>query len=332
MKQFAKQKWWLIFLLIPAIIVTICCTVFVPFEVTLPGGLSEVKSGISIDGSKVKKEKIHSIYIISMEKMTIFQRLILRHNREVEIYPADKRFDHLSLQQKYQIGMIQKNQSIEASLIVSYQTASKEDETIQLAYQYEGRIVTYTLQEETIFQPGDFIQEINGFAATQDRILFEEAFFGLKNGDRVLLKRGSKDINVTYQGSSQRTFASEVKYRLEKDSASPKFSIYHTTTVGPSAGLLQTISIYNQLVEEDITKGKNISGTGTMDAFGNVGRIGGIQQKIYTAYRNQVEVFFCPKGDYEEALVAYNSLKNKNRMKLIPVSTFEEALHELQSL
>lgn len=62
----------------------------------------------------------------------------------------------------------------------------------------------------------------------------------------------------------------------------------------PSAGLMFTLEIYNQLVEEDLTKGHEIAGTGTINEKGEVGPIGGINQKVVVASDAGAEVFFAP--------------------------------------
>ena len=95
---------------------------------------------------------------------------------------------------------------------------------------------------------------------------------------------------------------------------------------------MQTLSIYNKLIDIDLTKGYKVSGTGTIDLEGNVGAIGGIKQKIYTAFQNNVEIFFCPEANYEEALEAYNKLKNKEKMTLISLKSFNEAINYLGAL
>ena len=52
---------------------------------------------------------------------------------------------------------------------------------------------------------------------------------------------------------------------------------------GPSAGLMFTLGIIDKLKPEDLTGGKIIAGTGTIDDEGNVGPIGGIPQKLVGA-------------------------------------------------
>lgn len=54
---------------------------------------------------------------------------------------------------------------------------------------------------------------------------------------------------------------------------------------------MMSLAIYNYLTENDITHGLKIAGTGTIDADGNVGTIGGIEYKIKGAIKNKVDVF-----------------------------------------
>ena len=96
---------------------------------------------------------------------------------------------------------------------------------------------------------------------------------------------------------------------------------------GPSGGLIQTLSIYTDLLNISL-KGLKVSGTGTIDSDGVVGPIGGIKQKIYTVASKDVDLFFVPNDNYEEALAAYNTLKNPS-FDLIKVGDFDEAVEKL---
>lgn len=105
---------------------------------------------------------------------------------------------------------------------------------------------------------------------------------------------------------------------------------------GPSAGLMFTLEIYNQLTEVDITKGYRIAGTGEIRLDGTVGRIGGIHQKIVAADKAGAEIFFAPyeKGaehsNYNRAVEAAEDIGTK--MKIVPVDTVHDALQYLESL
>jgi PDZ domain-containing protein len=71
---------------------------------------------------------------------------------------------------------------------------------------------------------------------------------------------------------------------------------------GPSAGLMFTLGILDKLEPEDLTGGKIIAGTGTIDDDGNVGPIGGIPQKLVGAKSAGAQIFLVPKDNCAEAL------------------------------
>ena len=93
---------------------------------------------------------------------------------------------------------------------------------------------------------------------------------------------------------------------------------------GPSGGLIMALSMYNSLVKDDITKGKKIVGTGTIDAEGNVGKIGSVTYKLASAEKAKADLFICPNSNLKEAS---EYAKEKNlKIEIKGVSTFEEAL------
>ena len=114
-------------------------------------------------------------------------------------------------------------------------------------------------------------------------------------------------------------------YEYETD---PKIQINSKESEsGPSGGLMMALSIYNALVEKDITKGKNIIGTGTIDEFGNVGKIGGVKYKILGASKKGADIFLVPEENYEEAI----EVKQENDLdiRVISVKTLQEAIEAI---
>ena len=98
---------------------------------------------------------------------------------------------------------------------------------------------------------------------------------------------------------------------------------------GSSGGFMMALSIYNSLTKEDITGGKNIVGTGTIDAQGNVGRIDGIKYKILGAEKKHADIFFVPKENYKEAIKVKNDRKLK--LKVVKVETLKDAINYLEN-
>jgi len=96
---------------------------------------------------------------------------------------------------------------------------------------------------------------------------------------------------------------------------------------GPSAGLAFSLGIVDRLTPGALTGGRTVAGTGTIDGFGHVGPIGGIQQKIYGALDNDATVFLAPAGDCADAkAVAPDSLT------LVRVETLHGALDALAAI
>ena len=95
---------------------------------------------------------------------------------------------------------------------------------------------------------------------------------------------------------------------------------------------MQTLSVYCQVSGVDLTNGKKICGTGTIGITGKVGAIGGISQKVVTAFRSGADVFICPKANSEEGYATYLKIKGHEKMTFIVVETFEEAVLKLGEL
>ncbi|MBC2933958.1 PDZ domain-containing protein [Nocardioides sp. zg-1228] len=66
---------------------------------------------------------------------------------------------------------------------------------------------------------------------------------------------------------------------------------------GPSAGLMMALAIYDTLTPGSLTGGAEIAGTGTITPTGEVGPIGGIQQKIAAARDAGADLFFVPAAN-----------------------------------
>ena len=93
---------------------------------------------------------------------------------------------------------------------------------------------------------------------------------------------------------------------------------------GPSAGLMFALTLYDQLTPDDLTGGRTIAGTGTIDCDGGVGAIGGVEQKVAGAEEKGAEVFLSPVGNAEAARDAADDIE------VVAISNFSEALDYLE--
>ena len=90
---------------------------------------------------------------------------------------------------------------------------------------------------------------------------------------------------------------------------------------GPSGGLMLALAFTDTLNRGDLTGGRKIAGTGTIDWSGVVGDIGYVTYKVQGAAAAGATVFFVPWGNLAEARRAAPP-----RMQVVPVASFEEAL------
>lgn len=96
---------------------------------------------------------------------------------------------------------------------------------------------------------------------------------------------------------------------------------------GPSGGLAMTLAIYDRITAGSLAGTHRVAVTGTMSLRGHVGEIGGIGQKAKAAVDAHADTFLVPSSQAGEAKAAVG-----NDLRIIGVSTFDEALRALRHL
>lgn len=96
---------------------------------------------------------------------------------------------------------------------------------------------------------------------------------------------------------------------------------------GPSAGTMFALAIVDKLTPGALTGGRHVAGTGTIGAGGDVGPIGGIQQKIAGARAGGATVFLTPAANCREAAAA-----GVDGIRLVRISTLHGAVRALKAL
>lgn len=173
-------------------------------------------------------------------------------------------------------------------------------------------------------ETGDVILEVDGTAvSTSDDVV--NAVTAAPEGEPVTfaVRRDGKQQTVqvtpkTVDGKPQVgiSVGTQVQPKLPVD---VKINI-DPSIGGPSAGLMFSLGIYDTLTPGSLTGGKTVAGTGTMDASGTVGPIGGIQQKIVGARNAGAQLFLVPPDNCKDALGAPNG-----DMRLVKADTMHDA-------
>lgn len=111
-------------------------------------------------------------------------------------------------------------------------------------------------------------------------------------------------------------------------SFSPGIDVDYRTgeIAGPSAGLMLSLALYDQLTPDDLTGGRKIAGTGTIECDGGVGSIGGIRQKVAGAEDRGAEIFLAPLGNAGEARDVAHEIE------VVAIGNFDDAVAYLEGL
>ncbi|MFJ8854412.1 S16 family serine protease [Streptomyces sp. NPDC102437] len=160
--------------------------------------------------------------------------------------------------------------------------------------------------------------------------------------DRAVLPRNSvypsggseKEIekhNLQDMRKSQDSAVDAALNYLGKKPGSVDVTLHLADVGGPSAGLFFALGIVDKLDGDgaggDLTGGRNVAGTGTIEANGEVGAVGGVSLKTQAARRDGATVFLVPKAECREA-----GAELPKGLRLIPVTTLKGAVSSLRAL
>jgi len=95
---------------------------------------------------------------------------------------------------------------------------------------------------------------------------------------------------------------------------------------GPSAGLPFALQVYQEL-GKDVDRGLRVAATGEIQLDGSILPVGGLKQKTVGVRRADADVFLVPAGDNAATARQY-----AGGLRVIPVESFRQALHVLQTL
>jgi Lon-like protease len=311
-----------------------------PYYVSKPGIAKELAPIIQVEDRKAGKGSF-MLTTVRMGRANIYSYAEAKLFDYVELYPVDAILHETETQDEYNARQLHMMAGSKLSAIeVAYKKAGYPVE-----YEYKGVYVVQVVPDmpaEGKLLPGDRIIEIDGqgFPSSER---FIEFVGGKKAGNQVELtiirNNKSKKVKVTLQAFKEDAKKVGIGISLVDDKeiiVSPKVIVKTDEIGGPSAGLMFALEIYDQLMDEDFTKGYKIAGTGTIDSKGAVGPIGGIDQKIVAADKEGAEIFFAPneKGisdsNYNIAVKTANDIDSK--MKIVPVDKIDDAIKYLQKL
>jgi PDZ domain-containing protein len=283
--------------------------------IQMPGGLIAIEDRIILDESFEVDGSLSSVFIYSLDEHPFLLRFIAQGVPGVQVIDQSPAAIDLPSSELNLRGRLLYESSITASLIQAFQAADMD-----IVTEFIGLRVVFNLNDSPI-RIGELLTSVDTIPITSLAMFVEY----IEDKSMVTLNEGFQ-ISRREDGFFGLTVMEEAVI-VETQIG---YTIISQNIQGGSGGLMQTLSLYNRLVETDITKGLNIAGTGTMSVSGEVGPIGGIRQKVIAAAKEGVDVFFVPIDDYDEAFAELRQLRSP--MQLIAVATFTDAIEALENL
>ncbi|WP_432743886.1 hypothetical protein H7827_08500 [Streptomyces sp. JH002] len=167
---------------------------------------------------------------------------------------------------------------------------------------------------------------LGGYFASDQAVLPTEAVYPV--GDSV---KEIQQHNREQMTQSQHSAVTAALGHLGRADEGIDIALSLDSVGGPSAGLLFSLGIVDLLDGDghggDLTGGAVIAGTGTIDADGTVGPVGGVPLKTQAAKRDGATVFLVPRDECDAA-----TANLPDGLRLIPVTTLSGAIDDLRAL
>lgn len=324
-KEYMKENYkFLIFVVILVLILKTPVNCYI----TTGGGIFKAKDRIEVENGYEEKGSLNLAYVSQLKGNIItlaLSYIIPSYEREdISDYQANENESVEDIDFRSAL-MLENANNI--AIKTAYQKAGKKIEEIK-----RNNYIIYTTTKTKDFKVGDELLEIDG-NYYKDINEIKEYLTNKTENDiiKVKIKRKGKIIEkeIKPYKENDKLYLGIGIETLYKYKLTPNVKLkFKRKESGPSGGLMTTLEIYNQLVKEDITKGRKIVGTGTIEEDGTIGEIAGIKYKLKGAVKNKADIFLAPAGqNYKEAQA--EKKKNKYKIKIIEVKTFDDALKKL---
>lgn len=318
MKKILTENYKQLLLLI---ILILAVSIQLPYYIEAPGGTINLTK--KIDKNYDRNNGSLNMLYVTEYKGNIVTVLLSKIFKSWDLNKIEnQQVSNETMDEIYIRNKVMLDNSIENAMYVAYKYAGKN-----IKIKDRENIVIATIKDNNI-HIGDIIIEVDNIQVeTVDTI--KDYLKKLNAGDIVNVKikrnKQEKDIKVVLDDDKLLGIMVMTNYSYETDE---DLNIaFKNGEGGSSGGLILALGIYSEITGTDILKGRNIAGTGTIDIDGNIGEIDGIKYKIAGAVKDKMDIVLVSPDNYEEAKKVIK--ENNYKIKLVKVSTFEEAVKYL---
>lgn len=322
-KQFIKENYKFLLLIL---LIVLFFNVKVPYYIMAPGGTINITDRVEMEGYQNKDGSLNMLYVSEYEGTPATLLVAKLKSWDIE-KNEERQISDESISDIEKRNKIMRDNSLDIATMVAYTEAGKEitikdKKNVVIGVTKDNGLEVGDVILKTEGQECDDIKEIKKIISSKevgDTITFKV----LRNNkeeeikSKILLEDNTKIIGVV--------IITEYDYDID-----PEINVkFKKTESGASGGLMLTLTIYNAISDEDIIKGRNIAGTGTISPDGTVGEIDGIKYKIMGAAKDKMDIVFVPSANYDEAIKTKE--KYNYDINIIKVDTFDEAVEYLKN-
>ena len=310
------------------IVVLLLFLIHLDYYVYSPGGLIDLTDRIEVDNSYKQKGSFNMTYVTSRNG-NIFNILLSFIVPGWDLEKVDdmriEDEDTTDIETRDKIYL---EESSYDALIAAFNEAK-----IPYTIDSIDMKVTYVFNNaKTDIKAGDIIKSVNEVDIKKYEDILNETN-NHKVNDKISIKvlRDNKEVECySYLIKIEDRIGIGVSLAEMKNiTTNPKVNfVYKKNESGSSRGLMCALDIYNKITEFDLTKGRIISGTGTIDEDGKVGSIGGVKYKLKGAVKKGADVFIAPSDNYEEVI----QIKKENNydIEIIEADTLHNVIEKLK--
>ena len=323
MRKIIKEN---LFFVISVILILLLFNIKLPYYVDAPGGTININNRIEYIGKKTNKGSLNMLYVTEyVASIPTYLLSYIIKDWDLESIEESRISNETPKEIEYRNKIMLEN-SINTAKYAAYQEAGKKIE------ETERKIVVIGVTEENGLKIGDEILSIDNKDITNlNDIRKELQTHNIGDTIKVKINRNGKIKEKVVEIKEQKKtkvlgvlIVTNSKYKTN-----PEIKLkFKSSESGPSGGLMIALSIYSAISGEDLLKGRNIAGTGTIESDGTVGEIAGIKYKIMGAHKKNMDIVLVPSGNYKEALKV--AKEKKYKMKIVEIKTLKDAINYLQ--
>ena len=318
MKRFFKENYK--FLLLLAFMIAVF-EIELPYYIEAPGGTINLSQRIDEHYNR-KNGSLNMLYVTEY-KGNIVTVLLSKVIKSWDLYEIkNQQVSNEDAHDIYVRNKVMLDNSIQNATFVAYNYAGKK-----INITGKENVIIATTKDNGI-EIGDIVLTIDNQEV--DDISTIKEYLKTKNvGDKIdiKIKRNKKEKHIEITLEEDKLLGIIMITNYTYDTEDDLNVAFKNGEGGSSGGLILTLGIYSEITGTDLLKGRNIAGTGTIDSAGNVGEIDGIKYKIAGAVRKHMDIVLVSPYNYDEAKRVVE--ENNYKIKIVKVSTFEEAVEYL---